>query len=218
MSRLSHTRRERLTWTLTLRASARAVAVLRRSLLVVVYLGAAGFAEAQPSGGRTLSVESNVLAFAFNGASAGVAYRPAADSRLLLGAGAYAFTLPDAFVEQIPGNEGAGFHLRIERALTVSADAYPWRRDRTGVSVGAALVVARFRATHDAEPGAATYTGGYVVPRVGYTRYLLGGLYATPWVGVEVHRRLSGSTDVGARSFSPMSVQFSPNVVFGYSF
>jgi hypothetical protein len=167
---------------------------------------------------RTLSIEVNPLAYAFTGWSIGGTYHPAPLNRWVFNAGAYGFQLPDVFVEQIPGNEDEGFELEISPAATIGADFYPWSRNRSGLAFGVSTVVAGFEVTNENEPGRAHYTSLYVVPRASYTWFVFRGLYVMPWVGIEIHNKIRGDTQVGTLDFEPMTTQFSPNIAIGYYF
>lgn len=167
---------------------------------------------------RTFSVEMNPLAFAFGGWSFGGSYKPAELNHWLFSAATYGFKMPDVFVDQIPGNENKGFNLKIKSAVAIGADYFPWTTNRSGFAVGASAILTDFEVTHKDEAGKANYTGIYVVPRVSYSWFAFKGLYISPSLGVEFHKKLSGNTMVGSQEFTPMSVQFSPNISIGYAF
>lgn len=167
---------------------------------------------------RTFSIETNPLAYAFGGWSAGFAYHPKNLDHWVFNTNIYAFELPGAFVDQIPGNENEGWNVKIKTALSLGADYYPWTTDRSGFAFGLSAVMAQFEITKDDEMGKANYNSLYFVPRAGYTWYAFKGFYVMPWVGVEMHTKLSGNTTVGTQQFEPLEFQFSPNLILGYSF
>ncbi|NBC65195.1 MAG: hypothetical protein GVY07_05950 [Bacteroidetes bacterium] len=167
---------------------------------------------------HTFSIEVNPLAYAFSGWSVGGTYHPANLNQWVFNAGVYGFQMPETFVDQIPGNEGEGFELNIQSAVTVGADFYPWNQNRSGVAFGLSAVAGNFEVTNENEAGRATYTSLYVVPRVSYTWFAFDRFYLMPWAGVEFHNKISGDTQVGSLNFETMSAQFSPNIIIGYSF
>ena len=167
---------------------------------------------------RNISLEINPLAYAFGGWSIGAAYQATRIPHWVFSGGAYAFPFPKTFVEQIAGNKGEGFGVKLRLATTVGADIYPWRSDRAGFAFGLAAVLGDFEITQANETGRARYQSIYVVPRASYTWYIVKGLYLMPWLGVELHNKVSGSTTVGSREFTPIRYQFSPNFIIGYSF
>lgn len=167
---------------------------------------------------RRFSAEINPLAYAFQGWSIGGTYQPTKLKKWVFNAGAYGFQMPKVFVEQIPGNEGEGFELKIQSAFTVGVDFHPWDSDRSGIAFGLSTVLGNFEVTNENEPGKAEYSSFYLVPRASYTWFLFKGLYLMPWAGLEIHNKLSGSTRVGSLDFEPMDIQFSPNISIGYAF
>lgn len=167
---------------------------------------------------RNISLEINPLAYAFGGWSVGVAYQSPRIPHWVFSGGAYSFPFPKTFVEQIAGNKGEGFGVRLRLATTLGADVYPWRKDRAGFAFGLAAVLGDFEITQADEVDKARYQSLYVVPRASYTWYIVKGLYVMPWLGVEFHGKVSGSTTVGSREFAPIRYQFSPNFILGYSF
>lgn len=166
---------------------------------------------------RKLAIETNPLAFAFKGWSAGVAYHPPQWKHWVFNAGAYSFELPKFFVDQIPGNTEEGWGLQITTAVTAGADYYPWREDRSGLAFGMAAVWANFEVSNQNNSAKAEYSSLYFVPRASYTWFIYEGLYLMPWLGVEFHNKINGDTQVGDLSFEPISVQFSPNLTVGYA-
>jgi hypothetical protein len=167
---------------------------------------------------HTFNIETNPLAFAFRGWSAGFAYHPSKARKWVFNTGVYSFELPKTFVDQIAGNEGEGWNLKIKNAFTLGADYYPWRNDRSGFAFGLSTVWAQFEVTNAIESGKANYNSMYFVPRASYTWFVFKGLYVMPWLGIELHTQPNGSTTVGNMQFEPMKYQFSPNITFGYSF
>jgi len=167
---------------------------------------------------RTFSIEANPLAYAFGGWSAGFAYHPKNLDHWVFNTNLYAFELPNAFVDQIPGNENEGWNVKIKTALSLGADYYPWTTDRSGFAFGLSTVIAQFEITNDNEIGNTNYNSLYFVPRAGYTWYAVEDFYIMPWIGVEMHTKLNGNTTVGAQNFEPIKFQFSPNLILGYSF
>jgi hypothetical protein len=188
-------------------------------LLVLASLFAVEQLPAQaPEKHRNISLEFSPLAYAFGGWSIGTAYQPKKIPHWVFNAGAYAFKFPEVFVEQIAGNEGVGFDVRLRLAITLGADYYPWRENRQGFAFGMSAVLGAFEITHPDEVGRAQYSSLYLVPRASYTWYPWKGLYLMPWAGVELHKQLGGTTAVGAKTFAPIKFQFSPNLSIGYSF
>ncbi len=167
---------------------------------------------------RTFSVELNPLAYAFSGWSIGGTYHPQKLNHWVFNASAYGFEMPEIFVEQIPGNEDKGFEVNIKNAYTAGADWYPWTEDRSGFAFGLSTVIADFEITNEDEPGKAIYTSLYFVPRASYSWFFFRGLYVMPWIGVEIHNKISGDTQVGPLNFKPLSTQLSPNITIGYTF
>jgi hypothetical protein len=191
----------------------------RLSLAIALLLAFTLMAEAQETvPKRTFSVEVNPLAYAFSGWSIGGTYHPKKLNHWVFNAGAYGFEMPEVFVEQIPGNEDMGFEVNINSAFTAGADWYPWTEDRSGFAFGLSTVIAEFEITNENEPGTANYTSLYFVPRASYSWFVFKGLYLMPWVGVEIHNKVNGDTQVGSRNFEPLSTQFSPNITIGYAF
>jgi hypothetical protein len=188
------------------------------TLIVLLLLSTQTATSQDTEPGRTLSIEVNPLAYAFTGWSIGGTYRPASLNRWVFNAGAYGFQLPDVFVEQIPGNEDKGFALEISPAATIGVDYYPWNRNRSGLAFGLSTVLAGFEVTNESEPGEANYTSIYLVPRASYAWFVLDKLYVMPWVGIEIHNKIRGDTQVGTLDFEPMTIQFSPNISIGYYF
>jgi hypothetical protein len=187
--------------------------ILLPALMVVLPLQAQ---EKKPS--RTYSLEANPLAYAFGGWSVSGAYNPGKLPAWVFNAGVYAFELPEAFVDQLPGNEGEGWNVNINRAFTLGADYYPWQKDRSGLAFGLSAVLAEFKITNENESGTATYNSLYFVPRASYTWYFFKRFYVMPWLGVEIHNPLDGQPTVGSAKFEPIQFQFSPNIILGYSF
>ena len=189
------------------------------SIAIIVLLTSAPLARAQDTAPeRTFSIELNPLAYAFSGWSIGGTYHPQKLNHWVFNAGAYGFEMPEVFVEQIPGNEDKGFEVNINSAFTAGADWYPWTEDRSGFAFGLSTVIAEFEITNKNEPGTANYNSLYFVPRASYSWFVYKGLYLMPWVGVEIHNKISGDTQVGSLNFEPLSTQFSPNIVIGYAF
>lgn len=187
--------------------------------LAALMLGSLTTAQAQDSQSqRTFSLEINPLAYAFSGWSVGGTFHPTKSPHWVFNAAAYGFQMPEAFVEQIPGNENKGFALRIRSAVTVGADYYPWSSNRAGWAFGLSTVLAGLEVTHPSEAGNARYSSFYVVPRLSYAWFVLDRLYLMPWVGMEFHTQVGGSTTVGVQTFAPMTQQFSPNLSIGYTF
>jgi hypothetical protein len=184
-------------------------------LLLSVTAPLAAQSESRP---RNISIELNPLAYAFGGWSIGTAYRPKKIPHWVFNAGAYGFKFPEVFVEQIAGNEGVGFDVRLRLAMTLGTDYYPWREDRQGFAFGMSAVLGAFEITHPDEVGRARYNSLYLVPRASFTWYPWKGLYLMPWAGVELHNQLGGTTAVGTKTFEPIKFQFSPNLSIGYSF
>lgn len=194
---------------------AQSLLLLLACLLAVQPLSAQ---KAQEEKHRNISLEFNPLAYAFGGWSIGAAYQSPQLPHWVFSAGAYSFPFPKVFVEQIAGNEGKGFGVKLRLATSVGADVYPWRKDRAGLAFGLAAVLGNFELTQAAETGRARYRSLYVVPRASYTWYIVKGLYIMPWLGVELHSKVSGSTMVGTKTFAPIRYQFSPNLMIGYAF
>ncbi|WP_022835753.1 hypothetical protein [Salisaeta longa] len=192
---------------------------IKTFLLSLISLGLPFVVQAQEAEShRTISVEVNPLAYAFTGWSIGGTYQPSNLKRWVFNAGAYGFQMPEFFVDQIPGNEDEGFELQIQSAFTIGTDFHPWNRDRAGIAFGISTVIANFQVTNENEDGEADYSSLYVVPRASYTWFLFDGLYVMPWLGLEIHNKVSGRTQVGSLDFEPMSVQLSPNISIGYAF
>lgn len=167
---------------------------------------------------RTYAVEINPLAYAFNGWSLGFAYQSPQAKHWVFNTGLYAFELPKTFVEQIPGNAGGGWSVKIRTAFTLGADYYPWRDDRSGLAFGLSTVLAQFELGNEFETVNTRYSSLYFVPRASYTWFAFKGLYLAPWLGVELHSKLGGSAALGSRNFEPLKYQFSPNLSIGYAF
>lgn len=187
-------------------------------LLIIGILLSQGLAAQEAAPRRNISLELNPLAYAFGGWSIGTAYQPNKIPHWVFNAGAYAFPFPKTFVEQIAGNKGEDFGVKLRLATTLGADVYPWRKDRAGFAFGLAAVLGDFEITQAAETGKARYQSLYFVPRASYTWYIVKGLYVMPWLGVELHNKVAGTTTVGSREFEPIRYQFSPNFMIGYSF
>jgi hypothetical protein len=188
-------------------------------LILIALLALAPGIEAQNNdANRTFSLELNPLAYAFKGWSIGGTYHPEKLTHWVFNAGAYGFDMPEVFVEQIPGNEDKGFEVRIASAFTLGADWYPWTAERSGFAFGLSAVIAEFEISNINVAGNTKYTSLYFVPRASYTWFFYKGLYLMPWVGVEIHNKISGSTQVGSLNFEPLSTQFSPNITLGYAF
>jgi len=192
---------------------------IKTLLLTLISIGLPLVVQAQEAKSHcAFSAELNPLAYAFTGWSVGGTYQPATLKRWIFNTGAYGFQMPQFFVDQIPGNEDEGFELQIQLAFTIGADFHPWNRDRSGVALGISTVIANFQVTNEDEAGEADYSSLYVVPRASYTWFLFDRLYLMPWLGVEIHNKISGGTQVGSLDFEPMSIQFSPNISIGYAF
>jgi len=185
-------------------------------MLLLTWAPVAQAQETEPQ--RKFSVEVNPLAYAFGGWSISGTYHPKSLNHWVFNAGAYGFEMPEVFVEQIPGNEDQGFEVNINSAFTVGADWYPWTEDRSGFALGLSTVMAEFEITNENEPGRANYNSLYFVPRASYSWFVFKGLYVMPWVGLEIHNKISGDTQVGSLDFEPLSTQFSPNITIGYAF
>ena len=136
---------------------------------------------------------------------------------LAVSGGAYAFTLPSVFVDQIAGNEDEGWGVALRPAGYVAAD-YFFRDRGAGVSLGVAVVLARLVISNAASPGSTAYAALYAVPRVAYTTFVWRGLYLAPSLGVEFHAKVAGSTRLGSDSFEPVGVQPTLGLQLGYVF
>jgi hypothetical protein len=167
---------------------------------------------------RTISAELNPIAYAFGGWSISAAFKPKKIPNWVFNTGAYSFNFPEVFTEQIAGNAGEGFNVNLKTAFTIGSDYYPWSKNRKGFAFGLSVVYGNFEITNQTEAGKANYNSLYFVPRASFTWYAFKGLYVMPWLGVEQHNKLSGSTAVGAKEFEPIKFQFSPNLTMGYSF
>jgi hypothetical protein len=187
--------------------------VLSASILAVLVTNSAQARAEAPE----VALEISPLATVFRGAGVGSRLRLPAAPKLALGAGAYTFTLPTLFVDQIAGNADEGWNVAIRPAGYVSAD-YFLDRQGQGVSFGLAVVLARFALSSDEVSGATAYTSLYAVPRVGYTWSVWRGLYVAPSVGIELHRQLGGGTQIADRSFEPVGIQPSVGLQVGYVF
>ena len=176
---------------------------------------------ALPVGGSAVAddtqvlVETNPLAPIFRGASLGARVIVPAAPGWSVGGGAYAFTLPAVFVDQIPGNADEGWRVSIRPAGYLSAERH-LRPGGAGLGVGASLVLARFALGNDATPDTTSITQLYLVPRVSYTWFAWRGLFVQPSLGVELHLRVGGDPTLGDREFEPPTVQPSPGISVGY--
>ena len=187
-----------------------------RSWVGVLLVAVAATVDAAPAAAAPeIAVETSPLAPVFRGAGLAVRVRWPAQPRLAFGAGAYAFTLPAVFVDQIAGNADEGWRVAIRPAGHVSAD-YGLNARGTGVAFGLAVVLARFAITSDEVPGATAYTSLYAVPRVSYTQPLGRRLYLTPSLGVEFHVQVGGDTQLGDRTFEPLTIQPTVGLQLGY--
>lgn len=172
--------------------------------------------EAQPAAADTrVFIETNPLALAFRGASLGARVIVPAAPRWSFGGGAYAFTLPELFVDQLPGNADEGWDVAIRPAGYLSAERH-LRDGGAGFGFGANLVVARFAIGNDATDDTTSFTQLYLVPRVSYTWLVWRDLYLQPSAGLELHVRLGGETTLGDLEFEPPTVQPLVGVVLGY--
>ena len=190
------------------------------SLGLVVALSRPGVgarvAAAEPRGPRVL-LETNPLAPVFRGASLGGRVILAAAPRWSFGGGAYAFTLPGLFVDQLPGNADEGWEVAIRPAAYLSVDRH-LKTGGAGFGFGASLVVARFAIGNTATDDTTAITQLYLVPRVTYTWFAWRDLFVQPSLGVELHVRAGGDPMLADRTFEPPTVQPSPGVMVGYRF
>lgn len=171
-------------------------------------------AEAPPT--QRLFVETQPLALAFRGASLGVSYQR---RHLRLGLGGYFFRMPSFFVDQIPGNAEEGWEVAIRPAGWIEG-GYTLREDGSGWLFGANLVLSNFVITHPQETGRATYQALVLIPKVAYTWIFFDRFFLTPWLGVELHRRVDGQdpVTVGDRAFAPLRIQPLPSLSLGLTF
>jgi len=183
------------------------------ALLTVLFVPTLG---ARPAAAEPrVFVETNPLAPAFRGVSLGARVLVAAAPRWSFGGGAYAFTLPALFVDQIPGNADEGWDVAIRPALYLSVDRH-LGDGGAGLGFGASLVVARFALGNEAVADTTSITQLYLVPRVTYTWFVWRDLFVQPSLGVELHVRAGGDPTLGDRAFQPPTVQPSPGVMVGY--
>lgn len=190
---------------------------MRVALLVALVLGLLAGAVSEARAERRVIVETTPLALVFRGAGLGARVIPDAAPRWSFGGGAYAFTLPAVFVDQIPGNADEGWRVAIRPAVYASADRH-LRPGGAGFGLGASLVLARFAIGNDATSDEAAFTSLYLVPRVSYSWFVLRDVLIQPSIGVELHWKLGGATTLAGNEFAPPRIQPSPGLMIGYRF
>lgn len=174
------------------------------SLVLAALVATATPADASTSPAETaraphLLVETDPSTFAFGGfaAHARLTFGHAA-----VGLGAYAMNFPDVLVDNLPGNRGEDFGVRLQLGVGAFGDWFV-RDDSKGLFVGAQAAVQRYRYTHDAVPDATGHgTNVLFMPRVGYLYQPFdAGFYLEPWMGLGLTARVAGDGRVGDRTY-----------------
>jgi hypothetical protein len=162
-------------------------------------------------------VETNPLAPVFRGASLGARAVLDVAPRWSFGGGAYAFTLPDVFVDGIAGNADEGWQVAIRPAFYASVDRH-LRDGGAGVGFGVSVVLARFVVGNDAVSDTRSFLSLYAVPRISYTWFAWSELFLQISLGVELHVPLGDAPVLAGAEFTRPQIQPSPGVMVGYRF
>ncbi len=162
-----------------------------------------------------VAIETSPVAPVLRGAALAGRVRFPDAPHAAFGAGIYAITLPQFFVNQEPDNQWEGWRVSIRPAAYVCADWF-LRPNGTGFSLGAGLGVARFAISNEMYAGSTAYTALSAVPRGAYTWLLTDSLYVTGQLSVEIYAKIAGSAQLASRPFTPPTLQPMLGVQLGY--
>jgi hypothetical protein len=159
-------------------------------------------------------VETDPATFAFSGYAAHVRFSP--HGGLTFGAGVYAMNMPKPIAELGSGNEG--FRLSLRNGIGLFVDHHFARRPH-GWFVGLQLALQRWRVGRDETDTTTDYTTALAMVRFGTLLHPFdNGFYVLPWIGVGASPRISGSTTVDDRRYSPLPVLAFGAVHVGWAF